>query len=461
MILPEHILSGNDSYNRNKRSKGWNRDKNKKYDEDENLSESEAEVESSSVSENPKLDLESILTIALLLILTLVYTYLNLSPQRYISSKPRNFVIQLTTQQEFLELVKEMKDSELSWSSSFYSSYNSNYSSNSGWGKEGRADDFFLDQYYATSGRNEKRQREWSDPDEPIVPSKNYHCESSWITIRSELNYKYLWMHSGDNMYMGATASMDTPLQRKAFEMIPLYENCSEGWVRLREGDTDAFIFMNVPLPNQTVTTTSSSNVDDDWVVKLGSTVEIDTKEDKRYHFLIENEGYVLNRAFPSFLNVMTESEYLVRGHTSGWDSSQPAGREYGAAMHFQSINASLVVESHQKEVDEEKETLQLDEEYINQISKLPKSEEKRVISFGLYGNKPKYTQGAIRNAELAPIYFPNWICRYYITSDVPEDVISKLKDLGAEIESIPSGMGYIAGMFWRFMVASDETVDR
>ncbi len=41
------------------------------------------------------------------------------------------------------------------------------------------------------------------------------------------------------------------------------------------------------------------------------------------------------------------------------------------------------------------------------QIVSLPVSNEKRVISFGLYGNDPKYTQGAVRNAELAPVYFP------------------------------------------------------
>ena len=38
---------------------------------------------------------------------------------------------------------------------------------------------------------------------------------------------------------------------------------------------------------------------------------------------------------------------------------------------------------------------------------------------------------------------------------------ICRLRALGAEIESIPSGMGYASGMFWRFMVASDSTVDR
>jgi hypothetical protein len=52
------------------------------------------------------------------------------------------------------------------------------------------------------------------------------------------------------------------------------------------------------------------------------------------------------------------------------------------------------------------------------QIVSLPTSNEKRVISFGLYGTDPKYTQGAIRNAELAPIYFPGELVTAFETVD-------------------------------------------
>ncbi|CAE7484122.1 unnamed protein product, partial [Symbiodinium microadriaticum] len=74
----------------------------------------------------------------------------------------------------------------------------------------------------------------------------------------------------------------------------------------------------------------------------------------------------------------------------------------------------------------------------IAQIDSLPTSSEKRVISFGLYGSSKKYTHGAVRNAELAKLYFPGWTCRFYVTSDVPPSVISDLKKLGSEIENIP-----------------------
>ncbi len=41
------------------------------------------------------------------------------------------------------------------------------------------------------------------------------------------------------------------------------------------------------------------------------------------------------------------------------------------------------------------------------QIHAFPVSTETRIISFGLYGNDPKYTVGAVRNAELVNVYFP------------------------------------------------------
>jgi hypothetical protein len=86
---------------------------------------------------------------------------------------------------------------------------------------------------------------------------------------------------------------------------------------------------------------------------------------------------------------------------------------------------------------------------------------ETRVISFALYGTKPKYNLGAIYNVEMAKVYFPGWKCRFYVTNDVLNLTINVLKDLGSEIEYIPPGMGKIGGMFWRFMVADDPTVDR
>jgi hypothetical protein len=42
----------------------------------------------------------------------------------------------------------------------------------------------------------------------------------------------------------------------------------------------------------------------------------------------------------------------------------------------------------------------------------------KKVISFSLWGDNPKYTMGAIRNAELAKDIYPGWECWFYINVD-------------------------------------------
>jgi hypothetical protein len=52
----------------------------------------------------------------------------------------------------------------------------------------------------------------------------------------------------------------------------------------------------------------------------------------------------------------------------------------------------------------------------------------KKIISYSLWGNNPKYTIGAIKNANLAGIYYPGWVCRFYCASDVPDDIIVELK---------------------------------
>ena len=54
----------------------------------------------------------------------------------------------------------------------------------------------------------------------------------------------------------------------------------------------------------------------------------------------------------------------------------------------------------------------------------------KKVISFSLWGDNPKYTIGAIRNAELIESIYPGWVGRFYCGESVPTDIINKLKSL-------------------------------
>jgi len=85
---------------------------------------------------------------------------------------------------------------------------------------------------------------------------------------------------------------------------------------------------------------------------------------------------------------------------------------------------------------------------------------ERRVISFGLYGAAPRYTDGMLRNVQLAPTWFPGWDVRVYADDSVPPAVLAQLRELGAEILTCDL-RGGIGGMFCRFFVADDPTVDR
>ena len=93
------------------------------------------------------------------------------------------------------------------------------------------------------------------------------------------------------------------------------------------------------------------------------------------------------------------------------------------------------------------------------------KCEGKCVVSYGLYGSDPKYTQGAVRNSELIHKVFPGWTARFYHREDVPEDILNQLRNNGAELVLMSRGSrttnGAIAGMFWRFLVADDASVER
>ena len=80
-----------------------------------------------------------------------------------------------------------------------------------------------------------------------------------------------------------------------------------------------------------------------------------------------------------------------------------------------------------------------------------------KIIAFSLWGDDPKYTVGAIRNAEIAKDLFPDWHCHFYIGEDVPEDIRKSLLDLDALIIEM-GGSGW-NGMFWRFFAADGDNV--
>jgi hypothetical protein len=83
----------------------------------------------------------------------------------------------------------------------------------------------------------------------------------------------------------------------------------------------------------------------------------------------------------------------------------------------------------------------------------------RRVVSFSLWGAAPKYTVGAVRNAELAPSIYPGWEARFYVGTSVPVEVVARLEAHGAVVVRRPEP-GDWRGMFWRFLPVGEPDVE-
>jgi len=90
----------------------------------------------------------------------------------------------------------------------------------------------------------------------------------------------------------------------------------------------------------------------------------------------------------------------------------------------------------------------------------------KKIISYSLYGNNPRYTVNSIINAEIAKKIYSDWECRFYYDNSVPIKVIEKLKCYSnvnlIDMTNRPYHnfqTHHSSKMFWRFM-AYDDNID-
>ena len=84
----------------------------------------------------------------------------------------------------------------------------------------------------------------------------------------------------------------------------------------------------------------------------------------------------------------------------------------------------------------------------------------KKLITFSLWGDNPKYTVGAVKNAILAKTIYPEWICRFYTGLSVPLEIIEELMSHDNVEVIMMNEQGNWSGMFWRFYPASEDDVD-
>jgi len=74
-------------------------------------------------------------------------------------------------------------------------------------------------------------------------------------------------------------------------------------------------------------------------------------------------------------------------------------------------------------------------------------------LSFSLWGDKPIYNIGAIKNAELWKEIYPEWKMVVYHDNSTPIEVVNKLKELDVTVIDMTGVNVY--GPFWRFFAES------
>lgn len=92
----------------------------------------------------------------------------------------------------------------------------------------------------------------------------------------------------------------------------------------------------------------------------------------------------------------------------------------------------------------------------------------KKVVSYSVYGQRPKYVQGMVEVAKMLPKFFPGWEARVYHDNSVPGEGLQELTKMPyvtlINVSTDPSLPPWVATkvnpMVWRFLIASDPTVD-
>lgn len=90
-----------------------------------------------------------------------------------------------------------------------------------------------------------------------------------------------------------------------------------------------------------------------------------------------------------------------------------------------------------------------------NFYEKLYPQKNKKIIAFSLYGDKPLYYLGAELNIKEAKEIYPDYICRFYCTRDVPN--LENLKKMDCEVV-VPDLD--CPPVFWRILACDDPNVD-
>jgi hypothetical protein len=147
------------------------------------------------------------------------------------------------------------------------------------------------------------------------------------------------------------------------------------------------------------------------WVVRTSAGAASPASLGAKHHWKLAG-GRVFNRECGAYVNVIGgPGGAAVRGH-----GNEPRKRfasssdEPSTAFEWAAVSAPELAADTQRVAVVATAEAHTEDAYVAAIAAFPRSSEKRVVSYGLYGSNPKYTLGAVRNAELVHVYFPGWV---------------------------------------------------
>lgn len=85
-------------------------------------------------------------------------------------------------------------------------------------------------------------------------------------------------------------------------------------------------------------------------------------------------------------------------------------------------------------------------------------SKKKNYIAYSLWGDKPLYTVGILKNISGANTIYPGWQVIVYHDNTVPAQFLDKIREAGALTIDQTGG---VYGMFWRFFAADMPDCER
>ena len=89
-----------------------------------------------------------------------------------------------------------------------------------------------------------------------------------------------------------------------------------------------------------------------------------------------------------------------------------------------------------------------------------PENRQRNVISFSVWGTNERYLRGAINNAIVARYLYPGWVARFYTDSSTPAEFRAVLQQNAAEVIMVSDLPAADFGLYWRFLVEDDASVD-